>query len=176
MCSTAVLPTVIDVTHQPAAPNPLPTSAAAARPARRRLGLPLAAIIGLALLAVPRVVLHDLGLISAGTFVNAALVFLPPAIWVAVVLVRRVPNPFFTLVAVGLAYGVFLAVGHQLLWDVSFADSPPRLGGNLADVDPAVQNIIIRAFAAGSSLVTGTVVGVVAGAIAHGLRLIARRR
>ncbi|WP_326639701.1 hypothetical protein OG884_33965 [Streptosporangium sp. NBC_01755] len=35
------------------------------------------AIIGLALLAAPRVVLHDLDVIHEGTFVNALFVFVP---------------------------------------------------------------------------------------------------
>jgi hypothetical protein len=145
-------------------------------PPRRRLGLSLGAIVGLALLAVPRVVLHDLGVITEGTFVNALLVFVPPAIWIAVVLARRVPNPFPTLLAVGLCYGVLLAIGHQLLWDINVGDAPPRLGGNLADVDPALQNVIFRVFAFGSSIVTGTLVGAVAGAIAAAIRAILKPR
>ncbi len=150
-------------------PSPSPAVAT-----KRRLGLPFAAIVGLALLAVPRVVLHDLGLISAGTLVNALLVFVPPVVWVGVAVLRRIPRAFLTLVVVGLVYGAFLALGHQLLWDVSFGDSPPRLGGNLAGLDPAAQNVILRVFAAGSSLVTGTVVGAIAGAIAAGLQRLVR--
>jgi hypothetical protein len=141
----------------------------------RRLGLPFAAILGLALLAVPRVVLHDLGL-SPGTLGNAALALVPPLIWVLVALRRRVPNPFLTLLVVGLWYGILLALAHQLLWGVNFGDAPPSLGGNLAGVDPAMQGIILRVFTVGSSLVTGTVVGAVAGLVAHGFRAMTRRR
>lgn len=137
---------------------------------RPRLGLPVLAVIGLALLAVPRVVLHDLDVIHEGTVVNALFVFVPPVVWIAAVLWRRVPNPVVTLLAVGVLYGIVLALGHQMLWHLSVGQDPPRLGGNLADIDPAVQTVILRAAAAVSSLVTGTVVGVVTGLIAWALR------
>lgn len=153
-------------TARPHAPSPTP----------RRLGLPFAAILGLALLAVPRVVLHDLALIAPGTFANAALVLVPPLIWVLVALGRRVPNPFLTLLVVGLWYGVLLAVTHQLLWGISFGDSPPTLGGNLAGTDPALENVVLRVFAAGSSLATGTLVGAVAGLVAWLLQAVTRRQ
>ncbi|MEV7227821.1 hypothetical protein AB0M79_12495 [Polymorphospora sp. NPDC051019] len=138
-------------------------------PHRPTLGLPLLAVISLALLATPRVVLHDLELIQEGTLVNALFVFVPPIIWIAVVLWKRVPNPFITLLVVGLFYGVFLALGHQLLWNVSFGDNPPALGGNLTDLDPAAQSVILRTFAGISSVFTGVIVGAITGLIAWGL-------
>src|SRR4028119_997005 len=82
---------------------------------RHKLGLPVPIVVLLAALAVPRVVTHDLGVFPEGSPVNSLLVFVPPAIWLAVVLWLRSPRPFLTLAAVGLAYGVMLAVGHQLL-------------------------------------------------------------
>jgi hypothetical protein len=127
------------------------------------LGLPLAAICSLALLAVPRVVAHDLDLV--GEAVNLVLVFAPPVIWVAVVLARRVPNPLLTLGAVGLCYGLLAAITHQILWNRAL-DEEPRLGGNLADLPDTAQTAIMRGFAAGSSIVTGIVVGLIAGAVA----------
>lgn len=141
---------------------------------RRRLGLPLVAIIGLALLTAPRVVLHDLGLIHEGTGVNALFVFLPPVVWIVVTLAAKVPRPFVTILAIGICSGLFLALGHQLLWGVAFADSPPRLGGNLADLDPALQAIVFRSFAALSSIITGAVVGAITGLVAWGLSALLR--
>lgn len=82
---------------------------------------------------------------------------------------RRPPRPFLTLLAVGAIHGVLLAVTHQLLWNLSFAGSPPQLGGNLADLAPAVQAVIIRSFAVISSLVTGTVLGALTGLVAWAL-------
>ncbi|QKW11339.1 hypothetical protein [Verrucosispora sp. NA02020] len=135
---------------------------------RSMLGLPLLALFGLALLGLPRVVLHDLGLVHERTFVNLLLVVVPPVVWITVALVRRVPNPFLTLLAVGLCYGVLLAVTHQLLWDVAF-DEPPTLGGNLTDLAPGVQTVVIRFFATISSVFTGVIVGVVTGLVAWAL-------
>lgn len=139
------------------------------RQSGRLLGLPLIAIFGLALLTVPRVVLHDLHLIEEGTFVNLVFVVVPIVIWVVTVVVRRVPNPFVTLLAVGAVSGLFLALGHQLLWEVSFGDNPPRLGGNLADLAPGVQSVIMRGFATISSVFTGLMVGAVSGLVAWGI-------
>lgn len=132
-------------------------------------GLSLPALVLLALIAAPRVVLHDLGLIQEGTFVNALFVFVPPLVWIAVVLWRRVPDPFRTLLVVGVLYGVVLMLGHQLLWTVAHEGDPPTLGGDLADLSPLVQQVVIRVFAALSGLVTGAVVGAVCGLVAWGV-------
>ncbi|WP_152361542.1 hypothetical protein [Microlunatus speluncae] len=133
---------------------------------KRHTGIPLVGLIGLALLAVPRVVLHDLGLIHEGTFVNLLLVFAPPAVWVAVAVLARVPKPLLTLVIIGGCYGIFLALGHQLLWDVAWGDSPPVLGGAFADASPAASALLLRGGAVISSLVTGLVVGLLSGLVA----------
>ncbi|GAB2496312.1 hypothetical protein [Nocardiopsis aegyptia] len=130
------------------------------------LGLSLPVIVGLALLAVPRVVLHDLDVIQEGTLVNLLFVFVPPLVWVAVAVRRRVPNAFVTLLVVGLVYGVFLALGHQLLWNLSWGADAPSLGGNLSDLPPLAETVVIRGFAVVSSLVTGTVVGALSGLVA----------
>jgi len=133
----------------------------------RKLGLSLPAIILLAALAAIRVPLHDLGIVPDGSVAAGLLVFVPLAIWVTVVLQRRVPNPFLTLVVVGLAYGVMLAVIHQLFWSAAYDGSPPSLGGNLEGVlAPGLEAVVFRVSALFSSLVTGTLVGAVAGAVA----------
>lgn len=131
--------------------------------------LPVLALVGLALLGVPRVVLHDLDLIHEGTGINAAFVAVPPLVWIGIVLWRRPPRPFLTLLAVGAIHGVLLAATHQLLWNIAFAGTPPQLGGNLADLTPAAQAVITRSFAVASSLVTGTVLGAVTGLVAWAL-------
>lgn len=130
---------------------------------RRALGFGGPALVGLAALAAPRVVLHDLDVIQEGTLVNSLFVFVPPVCWIAAVLWRRPPRPFLTVLAVGALYGVFLAAGHQLLWPYAF-DAQPALGGNLADLDPAAQEVLMRTAAVLSSLVTGVLTGAVVGA------------
>lgn len=133
------------------------------------------AVLGLALLAVPRVILHDLHLVNEETFVNLLLVFVPLIVWIAVVLRARVKRPFTTLLAVGGVYGVFLAVTHQLLWNINFEGTPLERSGNLAGTDSFLQELVFRASVGVSSLVTGLVVGAVAGLVALGLSKLTRR-
>lgn len=159
--------------HDPSL-SPVPAAPAPASK-RRRLGLPFVAIIGLALLAAPRVILHDLDIIHEGTAINALFVFLPPVVWIVVALIAKVPNSFATILAIGVCYGIFLALGHQLMWSTTFADNPPQLGGNLAGLDPTIQSVILRSFAVLSSLVTGAIVGAIAGLVAWGLAALAGR-
>jgi hypothetical protein len=124
----------------------------------------------LALLAVPRVILHDLDVVQEGAVVNLVLVFGPPAVWVWVAVAGRVPHPLRALTWVGAAYGVLLAVSHQLLWDRAFGDDPPRLGGNLeGELSATTEELVLRAFACGSSLATGLAVGAISGLVARWL-------
>jgi hypothetical protein len=140
---------------------------------RGALGVSPLVVLGLALLGVPRVVAHDLAL--AGPVVNVLLVFVPIAVWIGFVLVKRVPNPFLTLLAVGVVYGVLLAVTHQLLWAEAFAGDPPSLGGNLAGVLPTAGEAgVLRVLAFGSSLVTGAFTGVASGVVGSLLARIVR--
>ena len=142
---------------------------------RHKLGLPVPIVVLLAALAVPRVVTHDLGVFPEGSLANSLLVFVPPAIWLAVVLGLRAPRPFLTLAAVGEAYGVMLAVGHQLLWVAAFGGDPPSLGGNLEGaLAPGLESAVLRASAFLSSVVTGTVVGALVGAVAWAIARLRR--
>ena len=123
-------------------------------------------IIGLAALAVPRVIVHDLRLAPPNGIVNGLLVFVPPLIWLAVVLWQRPPRPFLTYLLIGVCYGIMLAIGHQLMWTAAFDGNPPQIGGNLEGrLDPAIENLVLRTFAFVSSVITGTLVGAVVGAI-----------
>ncbi|NKY59298.1 hypothetical protein HGA15_24710 [Nocardia flavorosea] len=130
-------------------------------------------VVALAGLGVPRVVAHDLGL--AGPVANSVLVFVPLAIWVGWVLWRRVP-PLPALVVVGVVYGILLAITHQLLWLDAFDSAPPELGGNLAGYfSPTAEQVIVRLASAGSSIVTGVLLGTVTGIVAWVLARIAGR-
>jgi hypothetical protein len=142
------------------------TGAEGATP-RRGLGLSLPVVVLLAAIAAIRVPLHDLGVIQEGSAATALLVIVPLVVWVGVALRRRVPNPLLTLTVVGLAYGVMLAVVHQLLWGAAFGGDLPSLGGNLEGVlAPGVEATVFRVSAFFSSLLTGTLVGAATGAVA----------
>ena len=139
------------------------------------LGLSLSMIVLLAAIAAVRVPLHDLGIVEEGSAAAWLLVFVPLAVWVAVALRRRVPNPLLTLTVVGFAYAVMLAVIHQLFWGAAFGGDPPSLGGNLEGVlAPGVEAAVFRVSAFFSSLVTGTVVGALSGAVAWAIRRLRR--
>lgn len=153
--------------------HPAPAPAASPRPPA--IGLPWAAVIGLALLAVPRVVLHDLDLVHEGTFVNLLLVVVPPILWIAVVLRARVRRPVTTILAVGGVYGVLLAITHQVLWNVGLDTATLQLGGNLAGLSPGAREVVFRIAGAVSSLATGLAVGAVTGVVALGASAAARR-
>lgn len=124
---------------------------------------PLAA--ALAGLAAPRILLHDLDVVDEGSPVNAALVALPLVAWLVAILVRRW-RPLAAGLRLGVAHGVLLALVHQLTWSATYADDPPRLGGNLADVPEGVQEVVLRTLAIGSSLVTGFLVALMVAALA----------
>ncbi|MDR7325263.1 MULTISPECIES: hypothetical protein [Catenuloplanes] len=132
-----------------------------------RPGLPLPALAGLALIAVPRAVLHDLKIIHEGTVANALLVAVPPLIWIVVVVAARVSRPFPALLAVGAFYGIGLAVVHQVFWTVD-ADLGSRL-------PPWAEETVMRAFAIPSSLLTGLLTGAVTGLVAWAVTAIIRR-
>ena len=141
----------------------------------RRLGLSAPVVILLAALAAIRVPLHDLGIIQEGDAAAWLLVFVPLAIWVAVVLWQRVPNPFLTLVLIGVTYGVMLAVIHQVYWGAAFDGNPPNLGGNLDGVlDPGLETVFFRVSAFFSSIFTGTFLGAIVGVVAWAIERVRR--
>ncbi len=131
-------------------------------------------MLGLASLGVPRVIAHDLHWVDSGSIANLLLVFVPPAIWIAVVLKNKSSRPFTDLLTVGILYGVLLGITHQLLWHIAFP-SPPQLGGNLSDLSPAATAIVTRTFGFLSSLVTGAITGGAAGLVGLVLKRILPR-
>jgi hypothetical protein len=140
-----------------------------------KLGLSVPVVILLAAIAVVRVPLHDLDVVPEGSVVAGLLVFVPLAIWLVVVLRRRVPNPLLALTPVGLVYGVMLAVCHQLFWTVAFDGNMPSLGGNLEGVfAPGLEEVLFRVSAFVSSVVTGTVLGAIVGFVAWAIERLRR--
>lgn len=140
-------------------------------PPRRALGISASTVLLLAALAAIRVPLHDLGIVEEGSAAAWLLVLVPLTAWVAVVLRRRVPNPFLTLLVVGVVYGLMLAVGHQSMWGAAYGGSLPTLGGNLDGVlVPGQEAVVFRVSAFFSSVFTGTLVGAVTGTVAGAIR------
>ncbi|MGF1470361.1 MAG: hypothetical protein ACFB50_01310 [Rubrobacteraceae bacterium] len=143
--------------------------------ADRKLGLSAPAIVLLAALAAIRVPLHDLGLVREGSAVTWLLVFVPLAIWVAVVLWQRVANPILTLTVVGVVYGVMLAIIHQVFWGAVFGSNLPALSGNLEGVlKPGLESVFFRISAFLSSIFTGTLLGTIVGVVAWAIERVWR--
>ncbi|MCP2637640.1 hypothetical protein K0817_013860 [Microbacterium sp. HD4P20] len=145
-----------------APPNPTP----AVR--RHPLGLPVLALVGLAALGVPRVILHDLHIIEEGQPAAWILALAPVAVWITVAVAKKVPRPFVTVLMIGVFFGVMLVITHQLLWNFAFDGSPPSLG------DSGAGLLIPRIAAVFSGLVTGTLIGAVGGLIAWGIHAVIR--
>jgi hypothetical protein len=140
-----------------------------------RLGLPVWAVLALAVLAVPRAVLHDLDMMPGDRLAGVALALGPPLIWVIVAVAARVPSPLATLSAVGTTYGVALALVHNLLGGDVFGDRGARLGGNLeGELPAALEEVVLRGAATVSSLLTGLAVGLLSGFVAAGVRRLTR--
>jgi hypothetical protein len=141
--------------------------AAISRHPAGRTGLPPGWIVGLAALGVPRAVVHDLE--PGASALQAALGVGVVVVWILVGW-GRARDPLRALLWVGLAYGLMLAVTHQVLWHEAFDGAPPRLGGGLADAPDWVHAVATRTGAFLGSVATGAALGAVAGLLARLLR------
>ncbi|KAA9148723.1 hypothetical protein F6B41_01615 [Microbacterium lushaniae] len=133
----------------------------------RPSGLPLVATIGLAALRVPGPLLEDLGILEAGQWTSLLLSWAPVALWIAVAVIRRVRNPFLTVLTIGAISGVLLVIAYQLLWSQLFEDAPSSVGGG---------GMLIRLVAVLGGLITGAAAGAVGGLIAWGIQAATNRR
>lgn len=139
----------------------------------QKLGLSLPIIVGLAALALPRAIAHDLKLIDETHLISAFLVYIPLATWVVVALWKKVPKPFLTLCAIGLAFGIMLAITHQLAWASFWDGTVPQLDGNAqGKLSPATEEVVLRIATFISSIITGLIMGAAAGAIAFGAKYV----
>ncbi|WP_309102804.1 hypothetical protein [Microbacterium sp.] len=141
--------------------NPEPVHIPAEK--RRPLGLSVLSLIALAALGLPRVILHDLHIIDEAHPASWILSLGPVAVWVAVAVVKKVPNPFLTVLTIGLIFAVMLSITHQLLWSYAFADS------ETAQSIPRLAQLPGGLFA-------GLLLGGVGGLVAWGIRAVMKQR
>ena len=78
------------------------------------------------------------------------------AIWIGVVLIRRVPNPLLTLAAAGAAYGVFTIILQHTIWNLVLGEVPTEA--------PDSTPILVVSWVA--ILVTNTIYGAFLGLVA----------
>jgi hypothetical protein len=128
---------------------------------------PLLLVIMLAIIMIPRVVLHDLRVIPLDSVWYKIAAVGPLVAWLGFAVFGRTRRPFYNFLLVGLCFGLLLGVTHQLLWTASWGTNPPHLGGNLAGtMSPIVEELVLRAAAFVSSLGTGLIFGMAFGLIA----------
>lgn len=134
------------------------------------LRFPLWLTAALAVLTLPRAVVHDLRLLPFDSFLYLALAIIPWIIWLLVAVFWKTKKPLLDFIIVGAAYGLLLALAHQILWSVSWSDNLPHLQGNLeGKLDPAVESLLLRTAAFISSVITGLVTGLIFGLVALSL-------
>jgi hypothetical protein len=128
--------------------------------------LPFTHIITLAALGVPRVILHDLKLVSFDSPIYKVLAVGPLLIWLLVAIFYKTKSPFHLFIVLGLMFGLLLGVTHQMTWVASWGDNMPHLHGNLeGKLDPTLESLLLRTAAFISSIFTGLFAGVVLGAV-----------
>lgn len=126
--------------------------------------LPLWAILVLAALAVPRVVIHDLHLADLNSAPYKVLATVPFLIWFGVAVFRKSSKPLADFLVMGIVFGTLLAITHQLLWHSALNGQLPQLNTTL---DPVMQEVVLRIAAVLSSIVTGAIIGAFFGCIAE---------
>ncbi|MBD7996208.1 hypothetical protein H9639_12955 [Arthrobacter sp. Sa2CUA1] len=141
-----------------------PTPQETTRAVRYSFGMPLLLMAGLALLGLPRAVLHDLQVIHEGAPVTWFLALAPVAVWILVTVRVRSPRPFLTVLVIGVMFGVMLAITHQLLWNFAFAGMPALL-----EAGPALRLATVP-----GSLMTGAAIGAIGGLLALALTSLRR--
>ncbi|MFC3255820.1 hypothetical protein ACFOLF_31295 [Paenibacillus sepulcri] len=103
--------------------------------------MPLVLLMVLAAIAIPRVVIEDLQLLSLESPLYKALSAGPFVIYLGIALLRKNKRPFYDFIVLGTLLGLFVAVTHQITMD----NNLPELKGNLKDFfSPAGEEIVIR--------------------------------
>lgn len=118
-------------------------------------------IIPLAVLGLVRTFMHVNRVYETAPRAEGAVWLVIVAAWVAVVIVKKIPNPLDTLLITGALNGLMSAIMQQAYWTTYWADVA---ASDTLTVD--VMNPGVRALAIGGSVMTGFVWGAVAGLIA----------
>ncbi len=101
-----------------------------------------------------------------GAVGRAVVTILIAALWVGVVVIRRVPNPLLTLVVVGGMYGVFAILLQQIIWNFFLGGAPEGA--------PSSAPILVISWI--SIIATNTIWGALLVLVAVGLRRLLPRR
>lgn len=127
------------------------------------------ALVGLAAIGLPRVILHDLHIIDSAHPLSWILTLGAVAVWVAVTVARKAPRPFLTVLTIGVIFGIMLVITHQILWGYLYADNPEFLNND------GIAGNVSRLAVIPGGLFAGAALGAVGGLIAWGIRTVLRR-
>lgn len=133
--------------------------------------MPIGLFGALIAITVPRTVLAQLDVVppeSGALYYVLALV--PYACWYLVAALRPTPRPLADHLMLGTVYGVTLVVIHQALW-ASEGNIVPRAAHELAEQVPmSLEDLTLRLYTVGVSMV----IGIGSGAIGSAIALLAR--
>lgn len=118
-------------------------------------------IIPLAALAIVRTLMHVYRAYESAPRAEGAVWIVTLVIWVAVVVAKKVPKPFLTLLLTGGLSGLFSAAIQQLFWT--------RFWMTVQNFDTLAVDVfspLVRTIAVGSSLVAGLLWGAATGLLA----------
>ena len=128
--------------------------------------MPLWMLAGLALLAMPRAVIHDLDGLPFDSPAYIAMAVAPLLLYLAIAIFRNNKRPMYDFIVLGLFFGVFLSLVHLILWDHKWGGNPPAFGDQLTGVFcPEVEDMLFRISVTFSGLHVGIALGALFGAI-----------
>jgi len=162
------------------APDARTVVAAATMPRFPATDMPVALMLGLVALGLPRTVLTDLDVVPADSgLLYYALALTPFAVWLIVAALRRTRRPLADFLVLGVLYGLSLVVVHQALWELgpSLGYHPPQAAVDFAEsFDSSPRELAERAFTCGVAMVIGVGTGLVSALTACAARVWRTRR
>lgn len=128
-------------------------------------------IVPLAVLGLVRTFMHVNKVYETAPRAEGAVWLAIVAAWVAVVVVKEIPNPLDTLLITGALNGLLSALMQQAYWTTFWADVA---ASDTLTVD--VMNPGVRALAIGGSVMTGFAWGAAAGLVAAAIRRVRTKK
>lgn len=120
-------------------------------------------IVPLAALSIVRTLMHVHKIYDTYPQAEGAAWLVTAAVWLGVVIGRKMPNPFDTLFITGALSGVFSAIVQQAYWVRFWTDVP------IAETVPVeILSTPVRAMAVASTVILGAAWGAMLGFIGAG--------
>jgi hypothetical protein len=135
-----------------------------------RTDMPPVLLVVMAAIAIPRVVVENLQLLSLESPLYKVLSISPFLVYLAVALLRKNKRPLYDYTVLGMLFGLFVATTHQITMEI------PKFKVKLNDFfSPVLEEIVIRFVIFIRMLATHFVIGIVFGIIASAVCRIRER-